>query len=179
MLGLMLDATLDDVSCLGFSKSARSSPWHREAGRDGDDRPALTIPGWWLADDVAKDPAEGAQAGEPPIQADVRHAPVGRAQQEHGALDPPALQVAVRRLAKGGAEGADEVRFRDVGNPSQGRQVQWLGVGTVHGVARAKHPAVDLLNGAAHRRWAFVMTRVRGSRLRLRLVRPRALCLGR
>src|SRR2546430_10016356 len=179
MLELMLDPTLDDVSCFGFSKTAWSGPGHREAGRDGDDRPAPTVRGWWLADDVAKDPDEGAEPAEAAIQTAARHAAVGRAQQEHGALAPPALQVTVRRLAKGGAEGADEVRFRDVGNPSQGRQVQWLGVGTVHGVARAKHPAVDLLNGAAPRPWAFVMTRVPGSRLRPPLVRPRALCLGR
>src|SRR5438874_2930431 len=127
MLGLMLDPTLDDVSWFGFSKTARSGPCHREAGRDGNDRPPLTVPGWWLADDVAKDPAEGAQAGEPHIEADVRHAPVGRAQQEHGSFDPPALEVAVWRLAKGGAEGADEVRFRGVGNPGERRQVERVG----------------------------------------------------
>src|SRR5438132_12448043 len=109
MLGLKLDPTLDDISGFGFSKTARSGPGHREAGRDGDDRPALTVPGWWLADDVAKDPAEGAQAREPHIQADVRHAPVGRAQQAHGSFDPPALQVAVRRLATRCAGGADDV----------------------------------------------------------------------
>src|SRR5437763_12443272 len=135
MLGLMLDPTLDDVSCFGFSKTARSGAWHREAGRNGDGRVTLTVSGWWLADDVAKDPAEGAQAGEPHIQADVRHAPVGRAQQEHGSFDPPALQVPVRRLAKGGAEGAAEVRFRDVGDPGERRQVERFSVSAVHRVA--------------------------------------------
>src|SRR5437667_3556697 len=172
MLGLMLDPTLDDVSGFGFSKTARSGPCHREAGRDGDDRPTRTVPGWWLADDVAKAPAKGAQAGEPHVQADVRYAPVGSAQQEHGPFDPPALEVTVWRLAKCGAEGADEVRFRDVGNPSQRRQIQWLGVSAIHRVPGAAHPAVDLLNGPAHWRSGFVTTRVRGSPLRPRLVRP-------
>src|SRR5947199_6674777 len=133
--GFKNESSLDDVSGFVFSKTARSGPCQREAGRDGDDRPAPTVPGWWLADDVAKAPAKGAQAGEPHVQADVRHAPVGRAQQEHGSFDPPALEVAVRRLAKGGAEGADEVRFRDLGNPSQRRQDQWLGVSAIHRVA--------------------------------------------
>src|SRR5712692_6518365 len=115
----MSDPTLDDVFRPGFSKTARSCPGHREAVRDGQDRPALAIGRWRLADDVAKAPAEGAEAGEADVEADVRHTPVGRPQQEHGAFDPPALQVPMRRLAKRCSEGADEVRLRDVGDTSE------------------------------------------------------------
>src|SRR6267143_1776227 len=95
---------LADVSRPGFSKTAWSCPRHGEASRDGDNRSALAEAGWRLADDVTEDPAEGAQAAEAHVQADVRHAPVGRPQQEHGPFDPPALEVPVRCLAKRGAE---------------------------------------------------------------------------
>src|SRR5712692_3374638 len=111
--------TLDDVSRFGFSKTARSCPGHREASRNGHDRSALAVGGWRLADDVAEAPAEGAETDEADVEADVRHATVGRAQQEHGALDSAALKVPVRRLAKGRAKGSDEVRLRDVRDASQ------------------------------------------------------------
>src|SRR4030088_2138995 len=143
-------ATLDDVSGFGFSETARSCPGHGEAGGDRHDGSAAAVGGWRLADDVAEDPAEGAEAAETDVEADVGHAAIGRAQQEHRAFDSTPLQVPVWRLAKGCAERSDEVRLRDVRNSSEGGQVERLGIGAVHGIARAEHSAVDLLNGAAH-----------------------------
>ena len=48
--------------------------------------------------------AERAEAVEADVEADIGDAAIGRSQQEHRALDAPALQVAVRRLAEGVAE---------------------------------------------------------------------------
>src|SRR5262245_55743123 len=90
-----------------FSETARSGPGHREArGHRGDDG-TLAVFGRSLADDVAKRARERAQAVEADVQADVGHAPLGLAQQEHGALDAAALQVAMRGLAEGVLEGSD------------------------------------------------------------------------
>src|SRR5438132_4126271 len=148
--GLVSYLRLDDVSRLGFSKAARSCPGHREAGWYGDDRPALAIGARLLGDDLLERSAERAQAVEANVEADIGHCAVGRAQQKHGSFDPTALQVPVRRLAKRGAEGADEMRLRDVRDLRERRQVERLRVGTVHRVAGAQHPAVDLLYGPAH-----------------------------
>src|SRR5947209_19047347 len=102
----------------GFSKTARSGPGHGEAGRGGLDLSLLAVQRRGLAGDLGEGAAEGAEAVEADLQADVGDAAIGFAQQEHGPLDASALQVAVRRLAESRAEGANEVRFghaRDVG----------------------------------------------------------------
>src|SRR5438132_6413741 len=112
--------TLDDVARPVFSKTARSCPGHGEAGRDGLDRSALAVDGWRLADDLLKAAAEGTQAVEANVEADVRHAAVGRPQQEHRPLDPAPLEVAVRSLAEGRAKGSDEVRLRDIRDLGKG-----------------------------------------------------------
>src|SRR5215472_3815664 len=128
----------------------RSHPVLHEAGRDRQYDAALTVGRWRPAHDVAESPAEGAQAAEPDIEADVGHAEVGLTQEEHRALHATALQVAVRRLAKGRSEGADKVCLGGVGYPGEGGDVERLGVGAVDGVTSAQHPAVGLLYGAAH-----------------------------
>src|SRR4029078_10809367 len=69
-----------------------------------------------LADDLAERPAEGPEAGEAHIEADIGHASIRLAQEEHRPLDAPPLQVAVRGLAEDRPKAADEVRFRDVGH---------------------------------------------------------------
>src|SRR6202011_706182 len=115
---------LDDVSRLGFSKTARSCPCHREAGGHGDDRSALAVRRRCIAEDVAAATDEGAETGEAHVQADVGHATVGPAQQEHGALDSTALKVPVRRLAKGRSKGPDEMRLGDARDSSQARDVR-------------------------------------------------------
>src|ERR1700704_2602094 len=94
---------------LGFSETARSHPAHREAGRHRKDQLAISVLSRCVADDLAERPAEGAQAVEANVHADVCDASLGLSKQEHGTLDAPALQVAVRRFAKCRLEGSDEV----------------------------------------------------------------------
>jgi hypothetical protein len=60
----------------------------------------------------------------------------------------------VRRLAERLLEGPDEVRLGDAGDVGQRGDVERLGVGAIHRVARAEQPAVPLLDGAAHGRGA-------------------------
>src|SRR5919199_146658 len=110
---------LAEIARRRFSETARSGPCHREAGRYGTDLGAVAVVGRRLAHDVAERPAEGAQAGETNVEADVRYATVRLAQQEHRALDSPPLQVAVRRLAEGVPKRADEVGLGDQRDPRQ------------------------------------------------------------
>src|ERR1700680_1903234 len=141
---------LGSVACPGFSKTARSHPAHREASRHSHHASALAIRDRRLADDVAEGAAEGAQAVEADVEANVSDASLGLAQQEHRALDAAALQVAVRRLAERRAKGSDEVRFRHVGDAREHGDVERIRVGTVHRIAGAKHSTVDLLAGSTH-----------------------------
>src|SRR3954464_7530311 len=142
--------TLIEDAGARFSKTARSHPAHREARRGvGRLRAAAVLRGR-LADDAAERAAERAEAREADVEADLGDAAVGLAQQEHRALDAAALQVAVWRLAEGRAERPDEVRLRDVGDACEARHVERLGIGAVHRVAGAQHPAVGVLDGAAH-----------------------------
>src|SRR6266480_2468073 len=142
--------TLDDVLRQGFSKTARSRPGHREAVGDGLDGPTLAIGARRLADDISKDPAERTQAAEADVEADVGHTSIGCPQQVHGALDPATLEIAVRGLVKGCPKGWEEVRLRYVSHPGEGGDVERLRVGSVHGVAGAQHPSVELLDRSTH-----------------------------
>src|SRR3954463_9045795 len=93
-----------------FSKTARSGPGLGEAGRDGPEiSRSPAIGRRRLADHVGKRSAERPQAREADVEADLGHAAVALAEQEHRSLDPAALQVAMRCLAESGTEGADEV----------------------------------------------------------------------
>src|SRR3954462_4990247 len=102
--------TLVAPCTVGFSETAGSRPGHREAVRDVVGDAAVAVAGGRLADDGAEGAAERPEAGEADVEADVGHAAVGLHEQEHRALDPPALQVAMRGLAEGGPEGADKGR---------------------------------------------------------------------
>src|SRR5437773_12543103 len=97
----------------GFSKTARSCPAHREAVWHRKDVAPCPVVRGRLADDVAKRAAESSKAPEPDVKADVGHGAVGLPQQEHGALDLPALQVAVGRLCKGRPEAGGGMRLRN------------------------------------------------------------------
>ena len=103
-----------------------------------------------LAHDLPERAAEGPQAVEADIEADVGHAAVGLAQPEHRAFDSPPLQVAVRRLTENGPEGTDEVRLGDVGHRGHCADVERLGVGAVHRVAGAQQAPVQILDFSAH-----------------------------
>ena len=104
-----------------------------------------------LADDLAERPAEGPEAGEADIEADVGDAAVGLAQEEHRALDSSPLQVPVGRLPEDGAEAAAEMRFGDMRHGGHGTDIERLGVGAVHGIAGAKEAPVHVLDFPAHR----------------------------
>ncbi len=91
-----------------------------------------------LADDLPERAAEGPQAGEVDVDADVGDAAVGLAQQEHRAVHPPPPQVTVRRLPEDGAEAADEARLGEMGHRGHGADVERLGVGAVHDIAGAQ-----------------------------------------
>jgi hypothetical protein len=103
-----------------------------------------------LADDLAERPAEGSQAHEADVEADVSDAAVGLAQEEHRALHPAPLQVPVRGLPEDITEAADEVRLGDVRDCRHRTDVERLGVGPVHRVAGAKEASVQILDVATH-----------------------------
>src|ERR1700742_4015871 len=107
---LSMGSKLRAGALLRFSETAGSRPAHGEAGRHRDGLAARAELRRRLADDLAERAAEGAEAEEADVEADLGHAAVGLAQQEHRALDTAALQVAVGRLPERRLEGADEVR---------------------------------------------------------------------
>jgi len=116
-----------------------------------DDRPMpRAVPGWCLSHDRVEGAAECSQTGEADTEADVGHAPIGLAEQEHRALDPPPLEVPVRPLAEHCVEAADEVRGRDVHDGGHGPYVKRLGVGAIHRVAGPEQAPVEVLGFAAH-----------------------------
>src|SRR5207248_751184 len=143
-----------------FSKTARlhrfSSPntrAHRRqlhaVGRD-DGTVSDPIARWRFTHDLGEGAAERPEAGEAHVEADVGHAPLSLAEEKHGALNAPALQVPMWRLAEYRAEAADEVRGRDMGHGGHRADVERLGIGTVHGVAGAQKAAVQILGFTAH-----------------------------
>src|SRR5262245_11144078 len=88
-----------------FSETARSRPRSREARGNGSEVGRLPpVRARRLADDLGERPAERSHAREADVEADLRDAALALAEQEHRALDPPALQVPVRRLAERRAE---------------------------------------------------------------------------
>src|SRR5215208_483491 len=144
-------AKLPDARTARFSETARSRPRAREAGRNrAEVGGAATIGRRRLTDDRPERPAEGAEAREADVEADLAHLALGLAQEEHRPLDPPALEVAVRGLAEGGAEDPDEVRLRDVRDPSQAGDVERLCVVAIHRIPRAQHAAIGLLDRPTH-----------------------------
>jgi hypothetical protein len=143
----------------GFSKTARlhRDPRHlRPHGRqlDAMRRHDRSMPGAvarrGLTDDLAERATEGAQAGEADVEADVGDAPFGLPQQEHRALYPPPLQVAVGRLPEDRTEAADEMGLRDVRHRGDRPDVQWFGIRAIHRVAGAQQAPVEILDFPAH-----------------------------
>src|ERR1700712_1699724 len=132
---LSMAVTLVAPTAVGFSETARSRPCHGEAVRHVVRDAPPAIAGRRLADDGAEGPAERPEAREADVEADLGHAAVGLPEQEQRALHAPALQVAVRRLAEGVAEGADEVRLGDVGDAREGGDVEGARIAAVHRVA--------------------------------------------
>src|SRR5438876_12404271 len=102
--------TLDGAGVARFSKCALSSwsltgrarPRHRPARRHAQGRAvageARPVRRRRLADDGAERPAEGAEAVEADVEADLGHRPVRLAQELHRPLGVAALQVRVQWL---------------------------------------------------------------------------------
>src|SRR4051794_24365796 len=97
-----MPATLGPHRSPRFSETARSRPRHLEADRDGVAPRAGAVGRRRTADDGGEGAAEGPEAGEADLEADLGDAQRAVAQQRHGALDPAPLQVAMRRLAEHG-----------------------------------------------------------------------------
>src|SRR3981081_4337579 len=151
LMWLSMRAPLDARSPAGFSKTARSRPCHPEAGGDSVGVGTAAVLRRGSADYLPECPAEGAEAHEAHVEADLSDAAIGFAQHEHRSLHAAALKVAVRCLAKRRAERAYDVRLRYVRDPRQRSDVERAPVVAVHRVARAEHPAVGVLDGGAHR----------------------------
>src|SRR3954447_2508036 len=143
-------ATLTGEPRLFFSETARSRVGHGEAVRHREPHGPRPVLLGRLADDRAERAAERPEAHEADVEADLGHAAVRLAQQEHRPLDAPALQVAVQRLAERRPERGDEVRLGDVGDPREGGDVERLRIRAFLRVPRAEQVAVGILDGAAH-----------------------------
>src|SRR4051794_29642303 len=115
-----MDVTLRTFLATRFSETAvlrlapGSRPGHHHArghvarrAHAGPPRPA--IGGRRHADHARERPAEGPEAREPHLEADLGHGPLALAQQRHRPLEPAPLEVAMRRLAERVLERADEV----------------------------------------------------------------------
>jgi hypothetical protein len=122
----------------------------REARWNGWELAPRTVVGWCLADDVAEGSAERPETGKADIEADVSHAAIAAAEQEHRSFDATALKIAMRRLAEGRPKGADEMCLRRMGDAGQLADIERLGIGQVHDVAGAEHPPVGFFDGTAH-----------------------------
>src|SRR6476620_8934580 len=128
---LIMGATLVAPARLGIRKTALPRPHQREAAGDHRRRGAavaVAVRGRRLAHDVLEGGREPADALEADVERDLRDGLIGLAQQVGGALDPAALQVAVRGLAELELEGADEVRVRGERGAGQRRNVERFGV---------------------------------------------------
>src|SRR5438552_5871180 len=158
LIRLDMAVTLDDGLAGRFSEPAllsrRARPRHRPARRHeqggalaGEARPVLR---GRLADYRAKRATERTQAVEADVEADLGDRTRGLTQELHRTLDAAALQVAVRRLAEGGAELAAEVRRGYVRDARERLHVERRGEGAVDRVARAEHATVTVLGRKRH-----------------------------
>jgi hypothetical protein len=95
-------------------------------------------------------PAECAQTAETHVEANVRYTPIRGTQEKHRALDAPALEIAMRRLAERRAEGADEVRLGYVPDPRKFWNAKRFRKRAIHGVPCAQHSAIGLFYRPAH-----------------------------
>jgi hypothetical protein len=105
-----------------------------------------------LTDDRVERLAEGSEAREADIETDVRHAPIGAAQQEQRSFDAPALQVPMRRFPECRVERTAEMRGGHAGNTGQCGYVERPAVHAVHGVTRTEEPPVGVFDRLAHAR---------------------------
>src|SRR5215211_9525962 len=117
--------TLARAGAVRFSKTARfdrprvhereAARNRRRAGRS----PAPRVVDRRLPDHLPEGGAEGAEAAEADLEADLRHRQLGLPQELLGALDPAPAQVLVRSLAEGPLEAAAEVGGGRVGRAGE------------------------------------------------------------
>src|SRR4051794_22582449 len=121
VMALNMAATLRRAVGSRFSETAhllamsgRPRPGHDDAcghiprgARPG--APSLAVGRWRHPEHARKSPAEGTQAGEADVEADLGYGPLGLAQQRHRSLEPAPLQIPMRCLAEGLLERADEM----------------------------------------------------------------------
>src|SRR5579864_1943606 len=81
--GLKMNPMLSAVRRPGFSETAGSHVSHREAGRHGLHLGAIPVLARRHPDHLPKHAAEGTQAGEPDVEADVGDASLRLAEHEH------------------------------------------------------------------------------------------------
>src|SRR5690606_16522489 len=93
-----------------------------------------------LADELGEAGAERSERGAADLKADLGDGEVASPQQGHRALDAPGHQVAVRRLAVGGAEAPREVAGGHAGRAGQRRNVERARVLAVHLISRTTQP---------------------------------------
>jgi hypothetical protein len=120
------------------------------------------------AQDVAESPAECAQAAETNVEANVRYAPIRGTQEKHRALNPPALEIAVRGLAERRTEGADEVRLRHLRNSRELWDAEWFRKRAIHRIPRAQHPAIAFFHRSVHNATLYAVQIRNGKRLQFR-----------
>src|ERR1700745_755056 len=134
LIRLSMPAKLVDNLGARFSKAAllsgRAHPGHGPVRPHEQARPlageASQVGRRRLTHDRAKRAAEGTEAVEPDVEADGGNRAPRLAQELHGALDPTALQVAMRRLAERGPELAAEMSSGDVRDARERSHVQRL-----------------------------------------------------
>src|SRR2546421_418667 len=119
-------ATLRGRTYLCFSDPARPADEFGPATRDRGEVRVVARPvgARALPDQLGEAGAERAEGGTADGHAHVGDAQVTAAQEGLGAFDAPGHQVAVRRLAVGGAELPGEVRRGHEGGPGQRGYVQ-------------------------------------------------------
>jgi hypothetical protein len=105
---------------------------------------------WGSTDDLGECAAERAQTAESDCHADLGHTHVVVAQEEHRSLHPPALKVAVWRLAEDSLELSDEVGSRHVGECGELADVERLSIPAVHVVAGAQEPKIHRFGPTVH-----------------------------
>src|ERR1700682_428014 len=135
---------------LRFSKTARSHPGHREAGRHGKHELAIAIFGRSVTHDFCERPAESTETSKTNIETDIRDTAWSLPKQEHRPLHPPALQETMRRLAKSCPKGPDEMGLGHRSDLCEVGDVERLRIRAVDRVAGPQHPAIELLDGAGH-----------------------------
>lgn len=128
----------------------RSHRGELDAVRRDDRAVSYAISARGLADDLPEGSAECPEAAEADLEAHVGDGAVRLTHEKHRALNPPTLQVPMRRLAEHGAEAAAEIGRRDVGHRGYRAHIERLGEPAIHRVPGAQQAPIQIFGFAAH-----------------------------